>query len=312
MEPVDGGNPLLAKEAGDALVGGQHAFLDQPVTLPAFPLNHARGLTPLVELDAILGQVEVDGTPIEPHRGEPGRQGVGPLEERLQMISPRHALAAEHAVHLGVGAPRVAPHDRRVQLRAQGDALSIDDQISHHAQPVDVRLERADAVGEPLGQHRQHPPRKVDAGRPPERLGVERRVLGHVVRDVGDGHDEPKAAGVIIDEDGVVEVAGVLPVDGDERQLAQISAMLSLRLPVADVEGHAIGLVHHLDGELVMEPPREGDRQHLDRMIIDRAQRARHLAGEPSIGEQGVSDAKPHLDGVTRSRKLGGRHADAA
>jgi hypothetical protein len=44
------------------------------------------------------------------------------------------------------------------------------------------------------------------------------------VGDVGDGDDQAVAAAALLAVDGVVEVAGVLAVDGDQRQAAQVEA----------------------------------------------------------------------------------------
>src|SRR3546814_7892731 len=51
----------------------------------------------------------------------------------------------------------------------------------------------------------------------------------HVVGDVGDGHQQVPAAGILrivvgLGEDGIVEIARIGAVDGDQRQVAQILA----------------------------------------------------------------------------------------
>jgi len=63
----------------------------------------------------------------------------------------------------------------------------------------------------------------------PARLAVERRAGGHVGGDVGDGNPDDVATrilGVVVGmgDDGIVVVAGVGGVDGDERQGAQVLA----------------------------------------------------------------------------------------
>ena len=91
--------------------------------------------------------------------------------------------------------------------------------------PVLQRTQRAEVVGDALGQHRHDAVGEIDRVAALERVAVERRAGPDVGRDVGDGDGDDEAAGVGgigigRRVDGVVVVLGVGRIDGDERQAA--------------------------------------------------------------------------------------------
>ena len=85
--------------------------------------------------------------------------------------------------------------------------------------------QRAEAVRQPLGQHRHSPLRVVDAGAAAVGLEVERVPFLDIVGDVGDVDAEAeRPLAQALDRDRVVEVAGALAVDGDDDPVAQVVA----------------------------------------------------------------------------------------
>ena len=235
-----------------------------------------------------LRQVEVDGPAQPAHGGELLLQLAHELEVVAQELPGRDALSLEDAGHLGVGAAGRAPHDCRVDLGAERVALRVDAHVGHHAQPLHLRVEGADAVGEPLRQHGEHLHREVHARPAPERLGVQGRAGADVVGDVGDGHDQPVAAPLLavalqaLHVHGVVEVASVLAVDGDEPEPGEVAPPLPVLGP--DAVGDGPGLQDHLLGEEVREALRVGDPQHLDAGLPGSADALHHRARELARG----------------------------
>src|SRR5262249_34279842 len=128
-----------------------------------------------------------------------------------------------------------------------------------------ARAQRAHVVGERLRQHRQTEARKVNAGAAPPRLAIQRRAALDEEADVGDGDvkDERGAGARRFDQYGVVEVLGVLAVDGDVRQLALIAALARraidlVQRPLARLFGDAL----RIGAELVFQTEaRDRDRQ---------------------------------------------------
>ena len=95
--------------------------------------------------------------------------------------------------------------------------------LDRHGELVLPRPQRAGAVGQRLGQHRLDGSGHVHARRPPEGLGLQRPARAHVGRHVGDVHPQANHAVVALGgRDRVVEVAGVVGVDGEGGQLPQV------------------------------------------------------------------------------------------
>ena len=108
-------------------------------------------------------------------------------------------------------------------------AVLVDDEADGEAGPLLLLLERAQVVGDDLGQHRDDAVGEVDRVAADLRLAVEAGAGAHVVGDVGDGDVHDVAAGVagIVVRggvDGIVMVARVDGIDGDELEGAQVGA----------------------------------------------------------------------------------------
>jgi hypothetical protein len=146
-------------------------------------------------------------------------------------------------------------HHRRIELVALEFALGRDHRVADHAQTVDVRVQRAQAVRQLLRQHRNHAAREVDRRGAIQRIGIERRARPHVVRHVGNRHDQtPALCTADLDRlaiDGIVEVARILAIDRDQRNVAQVDAMIEVGLthligqPLGFLDGSGRELMRH-------------------------------------------------------------------
>ena len=186
---------------------------------------------------------------------------------------------------LGVGEAGARVHHRGIEAVLADLALGGDFHLADHAQPVDVGLERAELVGQRLRQHRYHAPREVDRRPALARVAVERVAVADVVRDVGDGDQQPVAAALALAVDGVVEVARGLAVDGDQRQRGQVDAVAAVR--VAD-------FARQLAGGLA-----RGERELVRQVVL--AQRDLDLHPRVGVAAQHLDDAG---DGLALRRRL--------
>ena len=92
-----------------------------------------------------------------------------------------------------------------------------------------MRTQRAQIVGNALGQHRHDAVGEIDRIAAHQRFAIERRAGRHVMRDIGDGDGDDEAAVIARVVVGfgmhrVVVVLGVGRIDGDQRQLAPVLA----------------------------------------------------------------------------------------
>ena len=119
-------------------------------------------------------------------------------------------------------------HDRCVETVFADVPVTIDGDIADHAEPVDAAFQRAELVGQLLGQHGNHAARKIHRCAAFARVTVERIAVADVVADVGDGDDEPEALAGALAIDRIVEILRRLAVDGDERQVRDVDAALAV------------------------------------------------------------------------------------
>ena len=226
---------MLARldEVGGTDIGRQHGLFDQAVRLGAHARDDLVDAPVVVADDLRLGGLEVD------------RTAAGTLLEQepvdlVQMQQMRHQMhltlrlgttgVGEHGRHFGVGQPRMRADHGGVELVGRDLPLGIHQHVADHRQPVLVRVERTQAVGELLRQHRNDTARKVDRGRTLVGVVVQRIARLDVMADVRDGHQQSPA---LLATDlgwlavhGIVEVARVLAVDRHQRHIGQVDPVL--------------------------------------------------------------------------------------
>ena len=116
-----------------------------------------------------------------------------------------------------------------MEARAAALAARVELHLDREHEPVDVRAQRADVAGEPLGQHRDRAVREVHAVAAAQRLAVDRRARRDPVRDVRDRDPQPRSRRARrLDAHRVVVVARGRGIDRDERAVAQIGAAREL------------------------------------------------------------------------------------
>ena len=136
-------------------------------------------------------------------------------------------IALQNVPHLVVGQAGVRAHHRLVELGRGQAPLGGDGHLAHHAQAIDLWVQRAQSVGQHFRQHRDHLRREVDRVAAAARFVIQRGAWTHIVADVGDRDPQaPATAAFFLAVHGVVEVARIFTVDGDQRQFAQIDAAL--------------------------------------------------------------------------------------
>ena len=239
VHPVKHREPGRLQVLGGADVGRDHELLDHAVGVVALHRLDALDLALGAEDDARLHRVEVDGPPAGAAGPQHLVEPVGLLQVRQEVAQPatRLATAELHRVrHLGVGQARCRAHHRLEEAVAAHVPGGREEHLAGHAQAVHLGVEGAEAVGERLGEHGDDPPGEVDRVAAQACLLVQGAPGPDVVRDVGDGHHQPPALAVALAVDGVVEVPGVLAVDGHQGQAPQVLPSL-------------LGLLGHLPAE---------------------------------------------------------------
>ena len=225
VHPVQEAALLAGEKPRRGDIGGDHALFDQTMGVGAPPRFDRHDLPGLVEQDSAFRGIEVQGATL-------AAGAMENPEERVQVTqmlgghveaggSPGTA-SAEQVGHLLVHQSSVRTHQRLAEARTQDAAIPVDEHLAGDAETILLRTQRAEPVRKRLGQHREHASGKVHGGSAAARFPVERGAGPHVVRHVGDRDDETPTLGGGGTVDGVVEVAGVLAVDGHQRKRPQI------------------------------------------------------------------------------------------
>ncbi len=128
--------------------------------------------------------------------------------------------------HLGVRQAGMGVHHRFHEFGPQHLAFAVDQQFAGHAQTVYFGVQRTQAIGQDFRQHGNDLRRKIHRRAAVFRLVVQGGVDLDIVRDIGDGHQQLPAFGGFFGVHGIVEVAGVLAVNGHQRNAAQIDTAL--------------------------------------------------------------------------------------
>lgn len=103
-----------------------------------------------------------------------------------------------------------------------------DDHIAHHAQTLDIRIERADAVGQVFRQHRNHTAREVNTGAAFLSVRVDSVIGADIMADIGNRHDQTVIASDFLGKHGIVKIARRFAVYRYQRQVAQIDAAFQI------------------------------------------------------------------------------------
>ncbi len=181
----------------------------------------------------------------------------------------------------------MAVHHGGVELVGLQLAIGGDQHIGHHAQAVHIRVQRAQAIGELLRQHGDHAARKVDAGRTVVGIDVDGIAVLHIVAYIGNRHQQAPALGAAdfggFAVHGIVKVARILAVDGDQRDIGQVDAGLAVGQAylVGQLLGQRQALVRELMGHAIFA------HRNLDfhAGVVDLAQHLDHAAH--GLAEQG-------------------------
>ncbi len=236
MDAEQARDAVVFQVLGDGLVGHQHELLDQPMGHVPFERDDRLDHPFVIQDNLGLLQIEVDRAAAAAALVEDDEQLVHPLEERHELDVLRRdlgILVGQDRVDVGVGHPRVAVDHPVVQLVANDRALLVDLHPARLHQPIDVRIEAAQAGRELRREHVDRALREIHRGRAVVAFFVQGAALGHVVRDVGDVDAQPVVAVLQpLERDRVVEVAGVLAVDGDRHVRPEIGP--AFQVPLLD------------------------------------------------------------------------------
>jgi hypothetical protein len=111
-----------------------------------------------------------------------------------------------------------------VNLRALHAAGGADDHVHHDGQAILTGVQRGEVGRELLGQHREDFGRRIDRGGVLTRVRVDGGAGCHQCVHVRDGHaDSDRVAGEGVGDRQLIQITGVVVVEGRPRQVPQVA-----------------------------------------------------------------------------------------
>ena len=208
------------EQLADALVGEDHQLLDERV-------RERLRLEPRVRDPALAVEGEDDLRRLDPQRAAreaPPTQLRRELLAEAQRLEHRlvdRLLPREDPLRLPVAEPRVGADHRAVEARLARLEPGPERDLDRHAQPLDLRPQRARVVGELVRQHRRDPARDVHREAALGRAVVERLAGADVRGDVRDVHPRAQPVALAAEGERVVEVLRRLRVDRERDEVAR-------------------------------------------------------------------------------------------
>ena len=92
--------------------------------------------------------------------------------------------------------------------------------IAHHTQAFDIRIERADAVGQLLRQHRNHTAWEIHAGTAFLSIYINSVIRTDIMADIGNCHHQTVIAADFFSKNRIVKVPRSFSINGYQRQIA--------------------------------------------------------------------------------------------
>ena len=171
-----------------------------------------------IELDELLGMFAFIGILL-------GSRGCGFACAIL------HTIVFEQLLYLLVGIAAIAADNGMCKVPLLDVRLIVELEDNAVTEFLLVGTEGADEVAEALWQHRDGTINEVNAGGAGIGFLVDDRTFFHIVGDIGDMYaDFPKATVELTDGEGIVEVLGILGVDGTGEDVAEVLAAVDLLL----------------------------------------------------------------------------------
>ena len=259
VHAVDGRRGGHAEEPGHGLVGCEHAFFDQLVGNVVFDPLEARGVPLLVEPDFHLGEVEVERAFLEALFAQDGRHGPRLVQHGVELVG-RFGLQADEGFLVGEAAR--AADDTFGEARLADFAVTRNFQEGGKGETVFVRTQAAEPVAQRFGQHGDDAVGQINAVPPLVGLLVERGGRNDIVRDVGHVDSQLPAVLGFFYIDRIVEVPGIVRIDGHDQRAAAILA--PLRGGLRDGVGERLRRGQDVFGKLGRQVELADDRLDVD------------------------------------------------
>ena len=165
-------------------------------------------------------------------------------------------------MHFLVGIAAITFNDRMCQMPFLDIGLIVELEDNAITEFLFIRTQGADEVTETFRQHRNGTVDEVDARRAVVGFLVDSGTFFHIMAHIGDMHtDLPKSAVELADGERIIEVLGILGIDGAGEDIAEILTAGNLLLGDGGID--LLSSILHILGILIRQVVLREDGMHL-------------------------------------------------
>ena len=296
VDAVEAGDAVRLEMVRDGFVGREHELLDDAVGDVALGAGDGLHQSEVVEFDDGLGQIEVDRSAALALAIENLLQVAHEFEvfQERGVTLALGVVTCEYGVDGGVGHALGGANHALAQIVVDDLAAVIDLHDAGEHEAIELRAQAADVGGEFEREHGHGTIGKVNAGATQTGFLIEGARGRNILRDVGDVDVQLEiVVGQHADEDGVVEVAGSLSVDSDDRKRAEVAA--AVKFGGGNGCGDLLRFFERGCGEMVRQMEFADDDFDVDAEVIFAAKdfqdaSARGLPRRGPVGDFDVDD----------------------
>ena len=231
MNPIQRRQLMFLEELGGGHVRAQHALFDDLVSIVPGNRDDLFNLAISIEDNLRFRGFEINRATLGPGLTKQLIQTIEVVQLRQHMgvlltqtITRLGIGIFQHVAHLVIGKPGMTVHHRLIEAVTTDFAGSTDGHVGHHAQAIDTWIQRAQTVGQLLGQHWNHVVREVHRGTAVYRFIIQRRartdIMGYVCNRNQQAVTTPWSWLAI---DRIVEVASGLIINGHQPEVTDIN-----------------------------------------------------------------------------------------
>ena len=255
---------------GYGLVGQQHELLNEFVGIFRHLEIGLDGLTCLVDIKVEFLTIELHRTVLESGSTQFLGEGIE-FDKHLSVLTlvrmflrsrgcwltctVLHTIVLQDLLHLLVCITTITADDGMGEVPLLDVCLIIEFEDDTIAEFLLVRTERADEVAKTLREHGDGAIDEVDTRSTVVSFLVDGGAFFHVVGHIGDMHAHfPKATVELADRQGIIEVLGILGVDGTGEDLTEILTTVDLLLGDGGIDllGGLLHVLRILIGQVVL------------------------------------------------------------
>ena len=279
MHAVDKRPVLVKHMLRNGFVSRQHKLLDNRLCIAVNALHNFNRMQLFVQNNLLLRQIKVYCATARTLVMQNLAQNIHTRNHRQNvLILVAHFLVAcQNCTHNVVAQTVTDIDNRRENLVAEHLAHFVDMHLAGHGQTVLTGIQAADTVRQTLRQHRQYAVDKVYTRAALSCFLIQHAVFGNIIADIRNINAQQVFVIVnLLYVNSIVQILGVLAVDGYDSALTQITAACQLAL--FNRLRHLARSLQHLIRKSQRQIILLNNRQNLQAYIADIAQNLGNLA----------------------------------